>query len=156
MKSALGCNHPDTLQTMNNLANNYSRQEKHEDAEELYRDCLDRRRMMLGEEHPDTIRCMVDYAQSLENRGFNNKARELHNELSQLLCKDFFCPLTSSNHSGSSWESEEGMSATDDVTASVAGDVGEAVDSKNGSSSEDKSGRVDQRTSSFTIMKGKK
>jgi hypothetical protein len=51
----LGDNHPDILDTMNNLANTYSEQGKYAQAEVLYKQCLDTRRIVLGDNHPHTL-----------------------------------------------------------------------------------------------------
>ena len=53
--SVLGENHPDTLDTMHNLANTYKNQGKYRDAEVLYKQCLDKKKIVLGESHPATL-----------------------------------------------------------------------------------------------------
>jgi hypothetical protein len=52
----LGEDHPDTLSTMNDLAELYHSQGKYNKAKPLYVKCLDMRRIKLGEGHPDTLR----------------------------------------------------------------------------------------------------
>ena len=51
----LGPEHPDTLASMNNLANVYRWQGKYAQAEALYSQTLEIRRRVLGPEHPDTL-----------------------------------------------------------------------------------------------------
>ena len=50
-----GDSHSNTIKTMNNLAITYEHQGKHRDAEVLYKQCLDKRKIVLGENHPDTL-----------------------------------------------------------------------------------------------------
>ena len=47
---------------MNNLAAAYSSQGKYRDAEVLYKQCLDKRKVVLGETHPETLRTMNNLA----------------------------------------------------------------------------------------------
>jgi tetratricopeptide (TPR) repeat protein len=51
----LGEEHPDTLETMHNLAGVYREQGKFAQAEPLFVRTLEGRRRLLGEEHPDTL-----------------------------------------------------------------------------------------------------
>jgi hypothetical protein len=67
MKVVLGENHPDTLNTMNNLAVTYGHQGKHSDAEILLKHCLEARGRVLGESHPDTLRTMNKLADTYES-----------------------------------------------------------------------------------------
>ena len=43
---------------MNNLAVSYDSQGNHRDAEVLFKQCLDKRKVVLGENHPDTTTTM--------------------------------------------------------------------------------------------------
>jgi hypothetical protein len=54
-ETVLGKEHPDTLTTMNNLANVLSDQGKYEQAEEMHRQTLGLRETVLGKEHPFTL-----------------------------------------------------------------------------------------------------
>ena len=47
---------------MGNLANAYKRQLKHRDAEVLFKQCLDKQKVVLGENHPDTLGTMNNLA----------------------------------------------------------------------------------------------
>ena len=51
----LGDDHPNTLVSANNLANDLRRLGEHQAARELDEDTLTRRRRILGENHPDTL-----------------------------------------------------------------------------------------------------
>jgi tetratricopeptide (TPR) repeat protein len=62
----LGQEHPDTLQTMNNLANALHHQDKYKEAEKLYQQTLELREKILGHEHPDTLKTMNCLALVLE------------------------------------------------------------------------------------------
>ncbi|MGH4000318.1 MAG: tetratricopeptide repeat protein, partial [Pseudonocardiaceae bacterium] len=53
--SALGEDHPDTLESANNLALNLHELGQYEQARQLNDDTLTRRRRVLGEDHPDTL-----------------------------------------------------------------------------------------------------
>ena len=62
LREKLGENHPDTVGIMSNLANAYNRQGKYSDAEDLHKQCLDKRKVILGENHPDTLISMNSLA----------------------------------------------------------------------------------------------
>ena len=49
---------------MNNLANTYYNQGKYRDAEALYKQCLDKRKVVLGENHPHTLSTMNNLAKT--------------------------------------------------------------------------------------------
>ena len=51
----MGEEHPDTAISFNNLANLYVREGRYNDAEKLYRKCLEVIKRVLGEEHPNTV-----------------------------------------------------------------------------------------------------
>ena len=59
---ALGLEHPDTLQSMNNLALLYQHQGKYADAEPLYKEALAGRQQALELEYPDTLTSMNNLA----------------------------------------------------------------------------------------------
>ena len=48
---------------MNNLAIAYKSQGKYRDAEVLYKQCLDKKKEVLGENHPDTLMTMNNLAE---------------------------------------------------------------------------------------------
>jgi tetratricopeptide (TPR) repeat protein len=54
-RRVLGPEHPDTLQSMNNLAVLYNKQGKHTQAEALFTQVLEPVRRVLGKDHPDTL-----------------------------------------------------------------------------------------------------
>ena len=62
MKVVLGESNPNTLNTMNSLADVCDLQGKHSDAEVLFKRCLAKRKVVLGENHPDTLRTMNNLA----------------------------------------------------------------------------------------------
>ena len=53
-----GPKHPDTLQSMNNLAELYKAQGRYGEAEPLYHEALQLRGEVLGPKHPDTLQSM--------------------------------------------------------------------------------------------------
>ena len=66
MEKVFGREHPDTLASMNNLALVLRRQEKYEEAEQVYWRTLKLKEKVLGREHPSTIgsrknlgRCLI-------------------------------------------------------------------------------------------------
>ncbi|KAJ3270862.1 hypothetical protein HK104_004830 [Borealophlyctis nickersoniae] len=67
-RRVLGEDHPDTLDTVGNLAFSYNEQGKYEKAEPLYVDCLERRRLVLGEDHPRTLLSINNLAASYINQ----------------------------------------------------------------------------------------
>src|SRR5262249_18666140 len=62
-EKALGRDHPDVAQSLNNLALLYDKQGRYADAEPLYQRSLDIREKALGRDHPDV-------AQSLNNLAY--------------------------------------------------------------------------------------
>ena len=65
----LGPDHPDTLDSMNNLAMLLKDQGKLEEAEPLFQQCLAGRKKVLGPDHPDTLITMYNFASFLEEKG---------------------------------------------------------------------------------------
>ena len=57
-KAKLGADHPDTLLSMNNLANSYADVGRHADALKLFQETLALRKGKLGPNHPDTLTSM--------------------------------------------------------------------------------------------------
>jgi serine/threonine protein kinase/Tfp pilus assembly protein PilF len=68
-RRALGEKHPDTLATMNGLAELYQDQGDYAHAEPVFVRALELRRQVLGEEHPDTLATMNDLATVYMNEG---------------------------------------------------------------------------------------
>ena len=54
----LGETHPDTLVSLNLLATIYFYSERFDKAEELYSECLEKRKALLGENHPLSLATM--------------------------------------------------------------------------------------------------
>ena len=52
---------------MNSLASTYGSQGKHRDAEVLFKQCLDKQMVILGESHPSTLRTMSNLAMATAN-----------------------------------------------------------------------------------------
>ncbi|KFY18198.1 hypothetical protein V492_00079 [Pseudogymnoascus sp. VKM F-4246] len=76
-KRLLGEEHPDTIQSMANLASTWQQQGRSNDAEQLMLQVLDLRKSMLGEEHPDTILAMANLASTWRQQGRYNEAEQL-------------------------------------------------------------------------------
>ena len=76
----LGPEHPDTLASMNNLANVLDDEGHYAEAETLYRETLDIRRRVLGPEHPDTIWSTNNLAVVLEDEAHHAEAEKLYQE----------------------------------------------------------------------------
>lgn len=73
-RRALGEKHPDTLATMNGLAELYQDQGNYARAEPLFVRALELRRQVLGEQHFDTLATMNDLATVYLNEGQYQKA----------------------------------------------------------------------------------
>jgi len=69
---------------MSSLAGAYSRQGNYSDAEVLYKQCLDKMKIVLGESHPDTLTMMNNLACSYSLQG---KSRDAEVILKQCLAK---------------------------------------------------------------------
>ena len=50
---------------MGNLANIYDSQGKYRDAEVLFKQCLDKMKVVLGDSHPDTLGTMSNLASTV-------------------------------------------------------------------------------------------
>jgi len=73
----LGRDHPETLQTMNNLAITYNDDNQWDKAVKLQKEVLEARIKSRGEGHPDTLLAMNNLAMSYKNQGQLEKAVEL-------------------------------------------------------------------------------
>ncbi|KAI4599640.1 hypothetical protein KJ359_001737 [Pestalotiopsis sp. 9143b] len=70
--------HPSTLSSMNNLALALRSQGKYEEAEEMHRETLERKKSVLGPEHPDTLTSMNNLAHVLHSQGKYEEAEEIY------------------------------------------------------------------------------
>ncbi|KAJ7844962.1 hypothetical protein B0H13DRAFT_2286266 [Mycena leptocephala] len=76
-KHVLGDEHPDTLESMGNLASIYHGLGKFHQAKELEVTVLEKRKQVLGDDHPDTLGAMSDLASIHQHLGEFHKAEEL-------------------------------------------------------------------------------
>jgi tetratricopeptide (TPR) repeat protein len=76
----LGPDDPDTLQSVNNLANSYRAQGRFPEALLLYQDTLARRRAVLGADHPATLESLNNLANILGDMGQDGEALKLCEE----------------------------------------------------------------------------
>jgi tetratricopeptide (TPR) repeat protein len=74
----LGPTHPDTLGTVENLANVLTDKGRYDEAEELYKRALAGREGKLGPTHPDTLRTVENLAIVLADKGRYDEAEELY------------------------------------------------------------------------------
>ncbi|KAK1983101.1 hypothetical protein LZ30DRAFT_624045 [Colletotrichum cereale] len=74
---SLGEKHPETLNSMNNLALTYQNQGQWKEAEELQARVLDISKRVLGEEHPSTLSSMNNLAMTYQKQGRWKEAEEL-------------------------------------------------------------------------------
>ncbi|KAF8338648.1 hypothetical protein F5887DRAFT_1160736 [Amanita rubescens] len=73
----LGSDHPDTLNSMNNLALTYSDQGRWDEAEKLQMDVMNAFKTKLGSDHPDTLTIMGNLAFIYMNQGRWDEAEKL-------------------------------------------------------------------------------
>lgn len=76
-QTKLGQDHPDTLISMNNLANTYRYQGRWDEAEKLEVQVLETRRTVLGQNHPDTLGSMHNLACMYWDQGRQETALSL-------------------------------------------------------------------------------
>jgi tetratricopeptide (TPR) repeat protein len=74
----LGPEHPNTLRSLNNLANLYRNQGQYEQAEPLYQRALEARERVLGPEHPDTLGSLNNLANLYADQGQYEQAEPLY------------------------------------------------------------------------------
>ncbi|KAK8024402.1 hypothetical protein PG993_012468 [Apiospora rasikravindrae] len=75
-ETVLGREHPDTLASMNNLAESLRQQGKYPEAEKMHRQTLGLMETVLGREHPDTLMSMNNLAKVLRNIGRHSEVNE--------------------------------------------------------------------------------
>jgi len=83
-RRTFGERHPDTLQSLDNLALLYQRQGRHGEAEPLYRQALQLRREVQGERHPDTLTSLNNLAFLYASQGRHGEAEPLYRQALQL------------------------------------------------------------------------
>ena len=76
----LGPDHPDTLTSMNNLANSYADLGRHAEALKLHEETLALQKAKLGPDHPDTLKSMNNLAISYSALGRHAEALKLREE----------------------------------------------------------------------------
>jgi serine/threonine protein kinase/tetratricopeptide (TPR) repeat protein len=76
----LGDDHPDTLASMNNLANSYSDLGRHAEALKLREETLALKKAKLGADHPHTLKSMNNLANSYAALGRHAEALKLYEE----------------------------------------------------------------------------
>jgi serine/threonine protein kinase/tetratricopeptide (TPR) repeat protein len=79
-KAALGPDHPDTLTSMNNLAESYRAAGQYDRAIKLNEEALALRRAKLGPDHPDTLHSMNNLATGYLDAGQHDRAIKLNEE----------------------------------------------------------------------------
>ena len=77
-REQLGKEHPETLNSMNNLANVYQDQGRYDEAEQLHIKALEIRRRVLGQEHPATLSSMNNLAGVYLDQGRHDEAEQLN------------------------------------------------------------------------------
>ncbi len=73
----LGKEHPETFDSMNDLARILERQGKDDETEQIYRQTLELREKVLGKEHPDTLDSMSNLASVLKKQEKYDEAEHL-------------------------------------------------------------------------------
>ncbi|OFW11587.1 MAG: hypothetical protein A3H27_13200 [Acidobacteria bacterium RIFCSPLOWO2_02_FULL_59_13] len=76
-EKALGPEHPNVGQSLNNLAGLYAAQGKYADAEPLYKRALAILEKTLGPEHPNVAQSLENYAGLLRKMGRDDEAARM-------------------------------------------------------------------------------
>jgi tetratricopeptide (TPR) repeat protein len=84
----LGDDHPDTLESKNDLAVLYKEQERYNDAEKLMLEATEGRRLKLGDEHPHTLESWQNLIELYEAWHKPEKAEEWREKLPQTKAVD--------------------------------------------------------------------
>src|SRR5204863_209444 len=74
----LGSEHPDILDTMQNLAIVYRRQGRYDEAEQLCSQAMEGTEKKLGSEHPDTLQTVQNLANVYRRQGRYDEAEQLY------------------------------------------------------------------------------
>ncbi|SPJ92435.1 uncharacterized protein FTOL_13721 [Fusarium torulosum] len=83
-RKAMGKEHPNTLISMNNLANVLQRQGRLWEAEQIHRQTLELRQKILGQKHIDTLASINNLALLLNNRRRYDEAERLYRQTLEL------------------------------------------------------------------------
>jgi tetratricopeptide (TPR) repeat protein len=83
-RAHLGQDHPDTLQSMNNLAAAYLSAGRLAESISLHEETLKLRRAKLGPDHPDTLESMSNLASAYRDAGRRAESISLHEETLEL------------------------------------------------------------------------
>ncbi|SPJ80264.1 uncharacterized protein FTOL_08656 [Fusarium torulosum] len=83
----LGKDHPDTLTSINNLANVLDNQGEYEEAEQMHRQTLRLREKVLSKDHPDILASMNNLANVLYHQGKYEDAEQIHRQTLELRVK---------------------------------------------------------------------
>ncbi|KAI3530692.1 hypothetical protein CABS02_14420 [Colletotrichum abscissum] len=87
-EKVLGPENPDTLISMNNLAEVLRSQGKYDEAEQMHRQELELCEKVLGPENPDTLISMNNLAEVLRSQGKYDEAEEMHRQALELSVTD--------------------------------------------------------------------
>ena len=82
-RQTFGPRHPDTLESLNNLATLYQAQGRYGEAEPLYHEALQARRETLGPHHPHTLTSLNNLAFFYQAQGRYGEAEPLYREALQ-------------------------------------------------------------------------
>jgi cytochrome c-type biogenesis protein CcmH/NrfG len=85
MARLLGRDHPDTLTSMNNLAQTLTAQGNLDAARKLQEQVLEATARLLGQDHPDTRTLMNNLAQTLKMQGDLAGARKIREQMLEAL-----------------------------------------------------------------------
>jgi len=83
-RQVLGLQHPDTAQSLNNLADLYDSQGEYDKALPLYEQALQIRKQVLGLQHPDTALSLNNLAYLYDSQGEYDKALPLYEQALQI------------------------------------------------------------------------
>jgi hypothetical protein len=84
LQSVLGTHHPETLNSMNNLAATFMSQGRWAEAEPLQVQAVEAAKTVLGEKHPDRLSCMQNLANTLYYQARYEEALALIGTCSQM------------------------------------------------------------------------
>jgi tetratricopeptide (TPR) repeat protein len=82
-KRILGSDHPDTLQSVNNLGKALEKLDRLEEAEAQYREALDGRLKLLGQGHPHTLQSTEDLTSLIEREARDDRLEKAEMSLVQ-------------------------------------------------------------------------